>query len=253
VSIVNAETVHENLLKATNTSANSEYMRVRFLSLMKVSFDSADHRKKALIIGDSYAQDFYNSVFEGDYLKNYQISTRYIPVRCQIYLGSQPARLINSKDKLFCDKSDSLIKAKQQIAEADLIILGASWKEWSAKSLAQSIKNMGLNPQQKLVVIGKKSYGRVAISEYLKMHEDDLKHLRNPVNTGQMEINQILKDTLAKGVFIDQHEMVCGKSETCPLFTDKMELISFDGGHLTKEGARYIGRILFQNPILRNL
>jgi len=54
-----------------------------------------------------------------------------------------------------------------------------------------------------------------------------------------MEINQILKNTLAEDVFVDQHEMVCRKTETCQLFTDKMELISFDGGHLTKEGALY--------------
>ncbi len=253
VSIANAETIQENLLKALNTTANGEYMRSRFLPLMKVPFDKNDHRKKALIIGDSYAQDFYNSVFEGEYLKNYQISTRYIPVRCQIFLGSGTARSIAPKDKFFCNKADSLIKAKQQIAESDLIILGASWKQWSAKSLAQSIKNLGLNSQQKLVVIGKKSYGRVAINKYLKMQEKELKQLRNPVNSGQMEINQILKNSLAKGVFVDQHEMVCGKSETCPLFTDKMKLISFDGGHLTKEGAQYIGQILFQNPILRNL
>ncbi len=253
ITPIAAETVYDNLLKASDKKANGEYMRARFLSLMKKPFDKNDHRKKALIIGDSYAQDFYNSIFEGHYLKDYQISTRYIPVRCQIFLGNEQVRSIDSKDKTFCDKADSLSKAKQQISEADLIVLGASWKEWSAKSLAQSIKNMGLSAQQKIVVIGKKSYGRVAINEYLRMQESQLKKLRNPVNTGQMEINQILKDSLPKDIFVDQHEMVCGKVKTCPLFTDKMELISFDGGHLTKEGAQYIGRILFENPILKNL
>jgi len=85
------------------------------------------------------------------------------------------------------------------------------------------------------------------------MPESDLKVLRNTVDAGQTKTNQILKASLEENIFIDQHEMVCGKQETCPLFTDKMELISFDGGHLTKEGALYIGQILFQNPILKNL
>lgn len=251
--LVFAETIHDNLLKASNTMANAEYMRARFLSLMKVPFDKSDQRKKALIIGDSYAQDFYNSIFEGHHLKNYQISTRYIPVRCQIFLGNESNRKIEVKDRDFCNQADSLNKAKQQISEADLIILGASWKAWSAKKLAQSIKNMDLNSQQKIIVIGKKSYGRITINDYLSMQDSQLKQLRNRVNTGQMEINQTLKETLGIDVFVDQHEMICGKTETCPLFTDKMELISFDGGHLTKEGAQYVGRILFENPILKNL
>jgi hypothetical protein len=220
---------------------------------MKVPFNNNDPRKKALIIGDSYAQDFYNSVLEGGYLNKYQIRTRYIPVRCQIFLGNESARLINPKDKSFCNQADTLQKSQQQIAEANLIILVASWKEWSAKQLANTIKNLALTPQQKLIIIGKKSYGRVAIHKYFKMAEHDLKQLRNPVDAGQMKINEILKSTLDERIFVDQHEMVCGKGNTCPIFTNKMDLISFDGGHLTKEGAWYIGRILFQNPILKNL
>lgn len=245
----------ERLLKSANSKANGEYMRSHFLSLMRQPFDqnSNSNKKKALIIGDSYAQDFFNSVSENHYLKHYQIRTRYIPVRCQIFLGNESARLINPKDKAFCDNSDTLEKSRAQIAEADLIILVASWKSWSAKHLAQTIKNLGITPQQKMVVLGKKSYGRIAINKYLGLPDKDLKLLRNIVDEGQMKVNRILKESLSESIFIDQHEMVCGKQETCQLFTDKLELISFDGGHLTKEGARYTGKILFQNPILKNL
>lgn len=228
-------------------------MRSRFLSLMKVPFDQNENKKKALIIGDSYAQDFFNSVVENNYLKDYQIRTRYIPVRCQIFLGNDSYRLIEPKDKVFCNKADDLAKAKEQLAEANLIILVASWKEWSAKHLAQTIKNLTIRTHQKLVVIGKKSFGRMAINKYLTMSDIELKSLRNKVDARQMEINEILRNSLGKNIFVDQHKMVCGKKETCPLFTDKMNLISFDGGHLTKDGARFIGEILFQNPILKNL
>ncbi len=247
------ETTRENLLRASNKSANSQYMRQGFLSWMKVPFDQNDHRKKALIIGDSYAQDFFNSVLENNYLNHYQIRTRYIPVRCQIFLGNDFSRMIDQKDYAFCEKADNLIKAKEQIFESNLIILVASWKQWSANQLAQTIKNLGLSPQQKLVVIGKKSYGRILINQYLTMSDKELKLIRNHVDEKQMGINEILKNSLAKNVFIDQHEMVCGTVETCPLFTNMMELISFDGGHLTKGGARYTGRILFQHSILKNL
>ena len=60
--------------------------------------------------------------------------------------------------------------------------------------------------------------------------------------------------TLDKNIFVDLHELVCGTSSvSCPVFTNDVKLISFDGGHLTKDGAQYIGRILFQSSQLGSL
>ncbi len=89
------------LLQAADIKASGEYVRKRFLQLMKKPFDQAD-KKKALIIGDSHAQDFLNSILENNSLSGHQISTRYIPVRCQVYLGDYASQYIAAKDKSFC-------------------------------------------------------------------------------------------------------------------------------------------------------
>ncbi len=215
----------------------------------------ASVKKKALLIGDSHAQDFLNSVLENGILVNYQISTRYIPAQCQIYLGdaAKAARYIAPKDKTLCKKSDSLAKAKQQIAEADVVILAAFWREWAAKALPQTIKNLNLSAQQKLFVIGRKSFGKVAIRKYLRMPEDKLRNLRNKVDGKQTAINHLMQTTLDSDVFVNVQKLVCGDSESCPVFTNDMKLISFDGGHLTKDGARYMGKLLFQGSPLNVL
>jgi len=241
------------LLKAADVKASGKYVRTRFLEIMKKPFNS-EGKKKALIIGDSHAQDFLNSVLENDYLQNFQISTRYIPAHCQIYLGATPEQFIKHKDKILCRKSDSLAQAKNQISEADLIILIANWKEWAVKKLPQTISNMGLSSQQKLFVIGRKSFGKISIRHYLRLPEDELRNLRNKVDSQQDTINNLMKKTLDKNIFVDLHGLVCGSSSTsCPVFTSDLKLISFDGGHLTKDGAQHIGRILFQSSQLGSL
>lgn len=240
------------LLKAANIKTSGEYVRKHFLQLMKKPFDQAD-KKKALIIGDSHAQDFLNSILENNSLSEYQISTRYIPVRCQVFLGGNAAQHIAAKDQNFCTKSDSLLKAKKQITEADLIIIAADWKKWSAKLLPKTINNLALSPNQKLFVIGSKSFGKISIRKYLRMSNEELARLRNMPKAHHIKVNDIMRQSLSKGTFIDLHEKICGKSDGCPVFTNDLKLISFDGGHLTKEGAKHIGKVLFQSTALGDL
>lgn len=253
VPFVNASQTHTDLLKTADTKASGKYVRTRFLEIMKKPFDSGD-KKKALIIGDSHAQDFLNGVLENNYLRNYQIRTRYIPTRCQLYLGENMAQYIQPKDKILCSKSDNLSQAKKQIDEADLIVLAASWKEWSAKKLPQTINNLALSSQQKLLIIGRKNFGKISIRHYLRLPEEKLRNLRNQVDAHQNKINGIMSKTLDKSQFVDIHGLICGTlSTSCPVFTDDLKLISFDGDHLTRSGAQYIGKILFQTPLLKNL
>ena len=219
------------LLKVANSEKSGEYVRKHFLQKMKKPFND-ENKKKALIIGDSHAQDFLNTVLENGYLKNYQISTRYIPAHCQIYLGGNAGQFIKHKDKALCKKSDSLLHAKKQIREADLIIFAADWKEWAAKRLPQTINQLGLTPRQKLFVIGRKSFGKISVRNYLRLPEEELRNLRNKVDGRQDTVNNIMSKTLSKSVFVDLHRLVCGSSSaSCPVFTDKLKLISFDGGH----------------------
>lgn len=56
--------------------------------------------------------------------------------------------------------------------------------------------------------------------------------------------NTIMRSTLDEKMFIDTLSKVCSDGNTCDVFTPTNELISFDGDHLTKEGAAFIGQKL---------
>jgi len=238
------------LLKAADPEISGAYVRERFNALQNKPFDDTYIRKNALLIGDSHAQDFLNMLVENGKLSGYQIRTRKIPTQCQIYLGDSHARYIARKDKTLCGDSDNLIRAKKQIEKADLIIFVANWKIWSAKTLQATIEQMSLRPEQKLIIIGRKNFGKINIRRYLKMNQQKRAELKNKVDEVQVEINQIMNSSLKQNQqidYVDLHAALCGarSADTCPIFTPEGELISFDGGHLTKAGAEYLGKVLF--------
>lgn len=253
ITPVMADSVRDSLLKAADIEASGQYTRERFLALHKQPFNPADSRRKALIIGDSHAQDFLNSVVENGYLANYQIRTRYIPFRCQVFLSEVGKQYLQPKDEALCAGSDSLELARDQIAQADLIILSSMWEEWAARLLPETIRNLGLRSNQRLVVIGRKEFGKISVRKYLAMPEDKLLTLSNPVNASHLAINDLIRQGVGDDVFVDQQKLICGEGATCRLFTDDLQLISFDGGHLTKAGAKYVGKRLFEGSFLGKL
>jgi len=244
----------DNLLKSADPEVNKQYVRERFGKIQNKSFDKTNSKKKLLLIGDSQAQDFLNSAMEDDYLGAYQIRTRHIPAQCQPFLGKLSESGVASKDKSFCKSKDSLEKAKEQIANADVIVLAALWREWAVKKLPESIKNLALKDTQKVIVLGRKSFGRIALRHYLRMPSSKRINLRNPINEKYINDNDLLRQSFDKSVFVDQYALICGEKQSkCPIFTPKGELISFDGGHLTKAGARFVGEKIFSSAPLSEL
>lgn len=240
------KTVRADLIKASNVDNGGAYVRKRFLQLLKKPFDNNDSRKKLLLIGDSHAQDFLNAVMENNYLSHYQIRTRYIPTLCQMVLtGEDTSRFIDRKHQKLCNRSDDLRQMRNQIAEADSIILSASWRQWSAERLPETIKNLKLRSNQKLLVIGRKSFGSIKVRNYLRMPLSDLKVLTNKVDGHQLAINNLMKKTLSPRHFVDIQRLVCGYDDKCKVMTPSMQLMSFDGGHFTQAGAKYAGQRLF--------
>lgn len=246
--------VRDNLIQAANIESSGEYTFSKCRPIQGEPFEASGKQKKALIIGDSQACDFVNSVLENGYLQDYQIRLRFIPYRCQTVFGDKSDRFIAPKDRAFCNnqqRADTLESAKAQAQEADLVIFASRWKPKIAKALPRTIKDLALTSQQKVVVVGSKFFGKMSIRKYLHMPDNKLKGLRNDVGTASKTVNDVLGAALGQEVvFVDQHDLLCKDEDTCPVFTDDMHLISYDGRHLTRAGARYVGKVLFENSAL---
>ena len=241
----------------TSLKEKGEYVRKRFLALMNKPFENLTEtpaQQKILIIGDSHAQDFLNSIIENNFINKSQIRTRYIPTRCQIFLGKNQDRKWLATDRQLCEKSDNLELAKAQINDADVIIFAAFWRKWAAEHFAKTINNLKLKKDQRVFVIGRRSFRKVSKEQSKNLNTEQRRKYLNPVDQNQIEINNILRNTLDEKVFVDVHRLICGEGSNCPAFTpDSLKLISFDGGHLSQEGAKYMGNILFKKSQLKEL
>jgi hypothetical protein len=245
------------VVKALENQAYDQYAFNKCRSLQAKPFDTKSNKKKLIIIGDSQGCDFLNGIFENGYLKNYQIQFRFIPYACQRIPNDDIKQYIRPKYQKFClttTRLDSLEKVKQQVSEADLVIFSALWKPVVASKLSKVFEYLKIKKSQQLVVIGYKFFGNIPIKKYTDLSNDEQRSLRNKVGKKALNINAILKNNLANYViFANPHQLVCGNAMNCPVFTDNLKLISYDGRHLTKAGARYITKLLFQNTKLGSI
>ncbi len=243
-----------NIMADANVKVNEKYTFVRCNALKKKPFNNNIKKKKILIIGDSHGCDFLNVIRENNYLQNYQISMRYIPYQCQPVLHGKGTRFVAPKDRALCAneaRTDSLSQAKEQISEADIIIFAARWKLNTARVLPFTIKFLRLKPYQKVIVIGSKNFGKISVRHYLSMSRNELLKITNDLDSEVQKINAILRKRITgRMTFIDQTHILCGSDKTCPIFTDNLHLISYDGWHFTQAGARYAGKLLFQKSML---
>ncbi|RVU85970.1 hypothetical protein EOL70_00525 [Leucothrix sargassi] len=243
-----------NLLDAADPDLNKQYVRAAFGQVQNKSFNNADGRKKLLLIGDSQAQDFLNTAQAVGALQGYQIRTRHIPAQCQPFYGDPKMSGVESKDEALCAQVDSLTKAKPQIENADVIVFSSLWRDWAINHMPQTVVNLGLRDNQQVVIIGRKSFGRISLRHYLRMPMAKRVTLRNPINAQFLSANKRLGSSFPALNFVDQYALICGAGQnTCPVFTPEGELISFDGGHLTREGARFVGEKIFASPALSSL
>ena len=239
---------------AENFKSYIKYVNARFSAALNKTFDPADPRPKLLLIGDSQAKDFLNSAQEHGYFNRYQVSMRYISSLCQIFLGSAQHSGVAKHRRMPCQKADNLQRALPQIAEADVIIFSGLWRKWAIKQLPSTIRNLRLRPSQKLVVVGRKSYSPITMSAYKSLPMAERVKKRSRIDRRFLTVNTDMLSWLTSTRFVDQYSLVCGVgSHSCPIFTPEGEFITFDGGHLTKAGARYFGRLLFQSTALKGL
>ncbi len=60
-----------------------------------------------------------------------------------------------------------------------------------------------------------------------------------------------MQAAFGNGILIDISSAFCDPAGSCKTFTEDGELISYDGAHLTPEGARYLSGRLLQDPLFR--
>lgn len=224
--------------------ARGEYVRSRFNALAEHEFPE-NGKPNLLVIGDSHAQDLVNILTEGGIADHWNLSTLRISTRCQLYIGPEDIRsFISAEDAELCAKERSRFDehSAQLIPQADRIIIDFSWKLWSAERMGTTLQSLKTAyPQAHFTIVGLKYFGTISYDAYLKSNATDYIKVTHPVDQDRRQINDILRHNITGVPFVDILDAFCAKSTKCPIFTPEGRLISYDGGHLTEDGAKYLG------------
>ncbi len=241
---------NDQYLAALDSNTAGKYVRKRFDSRLMHSFDMTSNKTKVLLIGDSYGKDLINAMYEAGLNQGFQFSTRHIPKECgNLFIKFDQIKAhISNADLRYCKQRNLLDDAAllKLLKVADEIWFVSAWSGWQAEKLPESLKRLA--PLSKRIrVFGVKSLGKVNIKQMLSLSEQERLSIQNKPSKDSVATNKIIRDNIPKSVFVDIQSMLCPPDGlSCPAFIKEEGLISYDGGHLTKAGAAYLGALLKQ-------
>lgn len=205
-----------------------------------------DWEKNILIIGDSFSQDILNSFLENDVLRKNEFSWSGINTGCK--KSTKDIKCLNDN----INKNKILIK---NIENANLILLSMSWTDNNFENLTQ-LKESGKYDHffKKLIIIGSKNFEKFSKKKRKKLLEfskEERTMMHNKLNIPFIKRNQNMEEYFGKKNFVSLIDIFCDLKKHCKTFSKNNRLISYDGSHLTKEGAIYLGEKLAENEIIQ--
>jgi peptidoglycan/LPS O-acetylase OafA/YrhL len=248
----------DQFLASIQKAEAGRYVEERFVDLAMKPFDPADNRKKILIVGDSYGQDLVNALYESGFADDLQIATREIGVRCGnlfIERDSFSSRIAPG-DLPMCEGKGLFEDAelRQLMKSADEIWFASSWNRWQAALIEKSVANVEKYSMKPVKVFGTKNFGEIDLQELIELSQRQRLEKRGVVEPEVIETNALMKRALRPDVFVDIQELMCGADVNwCAQFSENGELVSYDGGHLTKLGARIYGDKLCGSKVLNKV
>ena len=221
------------------------------------SFSNEDGGMKLLVIGDSFAEDFVNCLKQNKVMANVQLSTFRIPAICgNLMINSDLTPFVPQKSIPFCCNVGWYTSPALQnlIRESEIVLLASAWKEWQMPYLEESLNNIEAIARGKVFLLGLKDFGRIEVNALLEMPLTQRLETLNPLFDETIHINRQMRARVPQKNFIDFQSIIGETDLLIPIFTPEGILVSYDGQHLTNEGACHIGRkLLLSNPSLKPL
>ncbi len=187
---------------------------------------------KLLVLGNSFARDFINAGMENLYFREVSLS----------YVEDVPACIQRE-----ADVNDRL---KQLLAAADYVVLGSPPDTLACfRRDAEVFEKLGAT---RLVVIGIKNFGW-NMNAVMRLDESVRYSYRAEVLEEARAENADAVRTLPAESFVNLIAILADENGRVPVFTPDRKIISQDREHLTKAGAAYVGRLMFEHPLLQPL
>ena len=244
-------------LEITEYKLPEKYQWGRKVSLNMRNF-KRNNKANVLIVGDSFAGNFINGIYENKYDENVNLSSWTVHTSSgnvftnKNFWHNIPGKLSARCKKKFSGENYNNVKVIKLMGEADYVIFASAWYGWETKYMLETIENIKKNSNAQVLIIEKKHFGRIKLNSYLNYSKQERSLLLNKIYENTLRINNMFKQTVPYENCVDIIGKICVKGY-CPIFTPNSSLISHDGGHLTSQGAKYIFSRLTEIPIISKI
>ena len=222
----------------------------RYGQIRLLEFSKTNQKQDILIIGDSHSVDLVNAVFEADLNNNKEFSSFDIAWRCGVlFVRDKKDR---EEKNLYCNKKEFSFfnnNLQMQMSLADEIWIISAWRESDVRYMTESVKNIkAINKNIKL--FGTKHFGSPSHQWYLNTNinnwssavfEDGDEIQYSAITKINDNLNNIADSLNVE--FINTQHLICKGYDSCSNYIEG-NIISYDGSHLTKHGAKILGESL---------
>ena len=225
------------------------YNQARFDKLQMRDFQELS-KLKVLVVGDSYAKDLVNVMYEGGMDTVIEFSTKQINSECgNVYTNQDIEKFIPKNRIKRCEWMGRYegLNMKTLMKQADEIWLVNSWLDWVVELMPETLATLSAEFDAEIKVFGSKSFGEISSDKVLKIIPSQRPFFRQAASSDVIATNARLKSIIPEANFVDLSAVSCGGDiGECVIFTKEGLLVSSDGGHLTQAGAKHLSTV-FQN------
>jgi len=231
--------------------ARTAYVLAPYHEAAGRGFAGPSSGRKVLILGDSHALDFWNMARENGAFARDRLALAYVFTECQVVLGDPAAAEFQAPaDRAACAGWKGTGGTVAIAREADVVIIVANWRPWAAQRLPTTLASFGFRPGQEVLVVGPKSFRGVNLRRLVGADPAGFAAIRSSQQGMMRAATESLRALVPAAELVDLHVIACGDGWDCPIFTPEGHLVSHDGSHLTREGARWLGSLVFADPRL---
>ncbi|MGI1678413.1 MAG: acyltransferase [Cellvibrionaceae bacterium] len=232
-------------------SDDPNYVVRRFNALKETGagWDEDENTKNILLIGDSYAQDLVNAIYESGIINDMSLKVVHIDAVCgNLFLPyEEKADFISLRNNNLCIGSSLMENnsLKKDLTAADEVWLASSWKDWQVELLPKSLNNFHKLSSAKIVIFGRKDFPNFAPKKYLGLDASERAEIVEKLDASPIKLNNDMMSKVGKDKFINVEKLMCEEPPPmCKIFDHEGHLKTQDGYHLTIYGAIHYGNAI---------
>jgi peptidoglycan/LPS O-acetylase OafA/YrhL len=212
-----------------------------------------------VIIGDSHSKDLFNAIYlNREQLPNFSFYRLKLDDDCYVLFSEESAVPISASVRKECETDMVRMSESGAIAASDWVLIAPRWKNSSVANLTPLANYLKVNFKANVAVVGRTAeFKNVPKLFRIKGNLDNAKkYLALHREPKISSINNYLKDIAETNnlLYLDKVNAICSDDfEECEVLDSDGNIIYFDYGHWTLEGARHIGAKLIEVGFFESL